>query len=69
MKKQSKILINIISKYWQGAESHSSNPHNPYTKLIKTNTTQFPSIKNTINYSAESHSSKPIPKYSNKKLN
>lgn len=64
MKKTSKFLHNILSKYWQGAESHSSNPHNPYSKLIKTQfqNPYFISIKNNINYSAESHSSKPISK-------
>lgn len=58
MKNKSKFLLNRLSKYWQGAESHSSNPYNPYTKLIKTQfqNTPFPSP------SAESHSSTPIDK-------
>jgi hypothetical protein len=64
MGKKSKLLFNILAKYWQGAESHSSNPHNPYSKLIKTQfqNTHFPSNKNNINYGAESHSSTPIGK-------
>lgn len=62
MEKKYKLLFNILAKYWQGAESHSSNPHNPYSKLIKTQfqNTHFPSNKNNINYGAESHSSTPI---------
>jgi hypothetical protein len=64
MGKKYKFLFKILAKYWQGAESHSSNPHNPYSKLIKTQfqNTHLPTNKNNINYGAESHSSTPLGK-------